>query len=224
MSAELNFDDGWQNRILRIWDELAQDKTGPFRSTLAGYRVSSIGGSRHFFKGIHLLRTDRKRKTKHEGNRERATCECLTQRPFAVEDFNFTHVRDDEIIGKFPASGFRPYPRSGTFGVGAHALLVNVSPLAYGHCLLCPDHKACRPQVLSLDALKLAVAFARASDADRGDMKVMFNSLGAWASVNHLHFHVFWPSGRQDLDSSTGLTPLQYHSTQQSVFWTLEGA
>ncbi|KAF4753111.1 GDP-D-glucose phosphorylase [Perkinsus olseni] len=133
------------------------------------------------------MRTDRKRKTNNEGHKERNEGRQLTYSPFAAEDFNFTRVKDDEVIG--------------TLGAGAHALLVNVSPLAYGHCLLCPEYKACRPQVLALDALEVAVAFASAADADRDDMKVTFNSLGAWASVNHLHFHVFWPSGRQDQES-----------------------
>ncbi|KAF4695344.1 GDP-D-glucose phosphorylase [Perkinsus olseni] len=130
------------------------------------------------------MRTDRKRKTNNEGHKERNQGRQLTYSPFAAEDFNFTRVKDDEIIG--------------TLGAGAHALLVNVSPLAYGHCLLCPEYKACRPQILTLDALEVAIAFASAADPERDDMKVTFNSLGAWASVNHLHFHVFWPSGRQD--------------------------
>ncbi|KAF4705641.1 GDP-D-glucose phosphorylase [Perkinsus olseni] len=136
------------------------------------------------------MRTDRKRKTNNEGHKERNQGKQLTYSPFAAEDFNFTRVKDDEIIG--------------TLGTGAHALLVNVSPLAYGHCLLCPEYKACRPQVLTLDALEVPVAFARAADAERDDMKVTFNSLGAWASVNHLHFHVFWPSGRQDREPPSG--------------------
>ncbi|KAF4674611.1 GDP-D-glucose phosphorylase [Perkinsus chesapeaki] len=143
----------------------------------------------NFFKGIHLSRTNLKRKTTNEGPKRRSAGQSLTYRPFDNSEFNFTKVADDELIG--------------TFGSGAHAVLVNVSPLAYGHCLLCPNYKDCRPQILSLDALSAAVAFQRSANGERSDMQVTFNSLGAWASVNHLHFHVFWPAGRHPSHSET---------------------
>ena len=64
--------------------------------------------------------------------------------------------------------------------------------------------------MLSLDALEVLLRFA-ALFADPG-FRVVYNSLGAWASVNHLHFHplytedVFAPGGG---GGGGGATPVE---------------
>jgi hypothetical protein len=71
---------------------------------------------------------------------------------------------------------------------GWSPVLVNVSPLTPGHFLLLPSADgATLPQLLTPSALRLALGVARASR--RHDLRLLFNSLGAWASVNHLHLH-----------------------------------
>lgn len=70
---------------------------------------------------------------------------------------------------------------------GAHALAVNVNPLWEGHCLFVPALARRLPQVLSRGALGAALGLAASVEAP--DFRLGFNSLGAWASVNHLHFH-----------------------------------
>ena len=62
----------------------------------------------------------------------------------------------------------------------------------YLHALTLRGRGAWR-QVLSLDALEVALRFA----ALFGDpcMRLVYNSLGAWASVNHLHFHPLYTEG-----------------------------
>lgn len=69
--------------------------------------------------------------------------------------------------------------------VPPHSVVVNISPMFYCHCLLLLHVREGLPQVLSPDMLLLGLRFARMSR--RRDFRVGFNSLGAFASVNHLH-------------------------------------
>lgn len=71
---------------------------------------------------------------------------------------------------------------------GLHPVLINVSPLCRPHGLLVPHAAFRQPQVLTLDALELALHLLAMPGAD--GLRVAFNSLGAWASVNHLHLHI----------------------------------
>lgn len=73
-----------------------------------------------------------------------------------------------------------------------HRLLINVSPLVGLHSLFCPFVARELPQVLTPDSLLAALQFLRRFR--RTDAKLLFNSLGAWSSVNHLHFHLVVPA------------------------------
>ena len=99
-------------------------------------------------------------------------------------------------------------------------MIINVSPLEYGHVLIVPDIDAFFPQILTQFAIKTGldcillsshrwVLFSSKYDSDsqltiidlklnvdpvffsRG-FKVGFNSLCAFASVNHLHLHAYY--------------------------------
>ncbi|BFZ12234.1 hypothetical protein BsWGS_15273 [Bradybaena similaris] len=71
-----------------------------------------------------------------------------------------------------------------------HMLIVNVSPMEFGHCLLVPQVDSHRPQVLTQTAIQVAIETMLLS-GHRG-MRMGFNSLCAFASVNHLHFHLYY--------------------------------
>jgi len=132
--------------------------------------------------------------------------------PFDPAKFHFNRVRDEsgEVLAVL---------RDGTTDQsGRHRILVNVSPLMYGHGLLIPYSEKCLPQQLTGEAIDLAVRLLRrdmdhaaaASQQDESLPKITnanansatssdefcigFNSLGAFSSVNHLHLHVLYPS------------------------------
>ncbi|XP_070179713.1 GDP-D-glucose phosphorylase 1-like isoform X2 [Littorina saxatilis] len=71
-----------------------------------------------------------------------------------------------------------------------HALVINVSPMEYGHCLLLPQVDRCLPQIVTETSIKVALEMLLLSK-HRG-YRLGFNSLCAFASVNHLHFHAFY--------------------------------
>ena len=132
--------------------------------------------------------------------------------PFDPAEFHFNRVRDDsgEVLAEL---------RDGTTDQsGSHRILVNVSPLMYGHGLLIPFSEKCLPQQLTGEAIDLAVSLLRRdmdhaaaasqqeeslrkitnananSAASSDEFCIGFNSLGAFSSVNHLHLHVLYPS------------------------------
>lgn len=59
---------------------------------------------------------------------------------------------------------------------GLHWVYVNVSPLTYCHSLLIPYFEQLRPQVLTDDALQVALQTAR--KATHPALRLAFNSLG----------------------------------------------
>ena len=72
---------------------------------------------------------------------------------------------------------------------------INVSPIEYGHVLLVPRVLDDLPQLADPASMLLALRFCQA--ADNPYFRVAFNSLGAYATINHLHFQVCvwhaWP-------------------------------
>uniref|UniRef100_A0A183I787 GDP-D-glucose phosphorylase 1 n=1 Tax=Onchocerca flexuosa TaxID=387005 RepID=A0A183I787_9BILA len=73
-----------------------------------------------------------------------------------------------------------------------HVVAINAAPLTRGHSLLLPSINRCIPQVLSEVAVRLATdTMLLTRDSS---FHVLFNSLLAFASINHLHLHLLtWP-------------------------------
>lgn len=69
------------------------------------------------------------------------------------------------------------------------SLVINDSPIEYVSSLLVPKLEDKLPQVLTEDAIFFALLFI--SNSKNSCLRLGFNSLGAAASVNHLHWHVY---------------------------------
>lgn len=65
-----------------------------------------------------------------------------------------------------------------------------VSPIEYGHVLLIPRVLDCLPQ--RIDHKSLLLALHMAAEAANPYFRLGYNSLGAFATINHLHFQVYW--------------------------------
>ncbi|KAL3873175.1 hypothetical protein ACJMK2_036323 [Sinanodonta woodiana] len=119
--------------------------------------------------------------------------------PFNPAGFNFTKIQPDEILFKMVKSGTkrshdqangylpeRDYSKSKVRDL----MIINASPLEYGHVLIVPDVDAMQPQILTQHGLRLAIDAVLLS-RHRG-FRVGFNSLCAFASVNHQHVHAYY--------------------------------
>ena len=103
----------------------------------------------------------------------------------ATTGFNFTKAKPAEVLCSVNTDGDVVPPDS----AAAAQLLFNVSPMFLFHSLLVPAMDALRPQVLSASDLKFASNFISKMNTTNESGRMVYNSLGAFASVNHLHFH-----------------------------------
>merc|ERR550519_198613 len=106
------------------------------------------------------------------------------RQPFDKNQFNFTKIKEDkELI-------FQLCDKDKSTGSSRDLLITNVSPLDYGHCLLVPQVEDCLPQVQTEHSVRLALKVMLLSGS--GMFRMGFNSLCAYASVNHLHWHSYY--------------------------------
>lgn len=99
------------------------------------------------------------------------------KQPFDPLKFNFTQVdRAKELV--FESNG------------GEDICIINVSPIEFGHCLFLPQVAKCLPQALTRNAIHSALKIMLLSRSTA--LKMAFNSLCAYASVNHLHWHLYY--------------------------------
>ncbi|OQV20525.1 putative GDP-D-glucose phosphorylase 1 [Hypsibius exemplaris] len=106
---------------------------------------------------------------------------------FDANKFNFTRIKKDEMLFEMKCPAEETTARSNDRG---DFIVANVSPLEYCHVLLVPKLYACQPQVLTADSLRLALHALLLSGTWK--LRVGFNSIGALASVNHLHLHAYY--------------------------------
>ena len=114
--------------------------------------------------------------------------------PFNPDKFNFNRAGEEEILIQIV---------DGTEDTPPHRILVNVSPLMYGHGLLVPWCEQGLPQHLTHQPIELAIKLLRRCATS--NFCIGFNSLGAFSSVNHLHLHILYPS---ELDHEARGKPL----------------
>lgn len=152
--------------LKKKWDEIHE---GPkvFR-----YKIKEINEKYLQEKYLIQLNPDRGKK-----RREPEAIHSLSQ-PFDKTKFNFMKASSNEILLTL------------INGNEEHVFLVNVSPIARYHILFCPSMGSRLPQTITLDSLELVVKMMFASQ-DR-DLRIGFNSLCAFASVNHLHYHLLF--------------------------------
>lgn len=69
-------------------------------------------------------------------------------------------------------------------------IMINVSPIDYGHVLLVPRVLALQPQQLEHHGVSAALALVR--EIANPAFRLGYNSLGAFATINHLHFQGYY--------------------------------
>ncbi|AWP08678.1 putative GDP-D-glucose phosphorylase 1 [Scophthalmus maximus] len=177
---------GWTDRMAR----------GLFRYNLGDLQTRILPGSRGYVAQLNIQRGAEKRKPQ----------EILSiKQEFNAAQFNFNEINPEEIIFEMlndtegdtasPGSGRRQQP-------SRMVVLVNVSPLEFGHCLFVPDPSRCLPQVLTQFTIHAGIESVLLS-SDTG-FRVGFNSLGAFASVNHLHLHGYYMDHELKIESVRG--------------------
>lgn len=112
--------------------------------------------------------------------------------PFDPKKFNFTKIGQEEILFQFGASedDVSEYYERAPVLSNPNVVVINVSPIEYGHVLLVPRVLDLLPQRIDQDSFLLALHMA--AEANNPYFRLGYNSLGAFATINHLHFQAYY--------------------------------
>ncbi|KAH6759929.1 GDP-L-galactose phosphorylase 1 [Perilla frutescens var. frutescens] len=175
------------NLLLGQWED--RMTKGLFRYDVTSCETKVIPGTYGFIAQLNEGRHLKKRPTEFRVDQ--------VLQPFDKNKFNFTKVGEEEVLFRFepskdnkthyfPSSSVNP--EEGLPSV----IAINVSPIEYGHVLLIPHVVDCLPQKIVHDGLLLALHFAK--EASDPFFRVGYNSLGAFSTINHLHFQAYYLS------------------------------
>jgi GDP-D-glucose phosphorylase len=126
------------------------------------------------------------------------------QMPFNTNKFNFTKIKSEEILFKIKSSN----------NESEATIIINSSPIEFCNALLVPHLDECKPQIFTAESLRLAICVLALSGHQT--LRLGFNSLGAMASVNHLHWHLYY----YDYDLLIEKLAVQNHILQD---WPIQG-
>ncbi|XVF71447.1 hypothetical protein PTKIN_Ptkin12aG0038200 [Pterospermum kingtungense] len=165
------------NLLLGQWED--RMRRGLFRYDVTNCKTKIIPGKYGFIAQLNEGRHLKKRPTEFRIDQ--------VLQPFDDSKFNFTKVGQEEVLFRFEKgndcnSHFQAY-------CSPSVVAINVSPIEYGHVLLIPHVLDCLPQRIDHDSFLLAVHLAK--EAADAFFRVGYNSLGAFATINHLHFQAY---------------------------------
>ncbi|KAL0659836.1 hypothetical protein Bca4012_080421 [Brassica carinata] len=172
-----------ESLVLGEWEDRYQ--RGLFRYDLTACVTKVIPGKYGFIaqlnEGRHLKRPTEFRVDK-------------VLQSFDGSKFNFTKVSQEELLFQFEVgedSEARFFPCIPLVAENSPSVVaINVSPIEYGHVLLIPRVLDCLPQ--RMDHKSMLLALHMASEAKNPYFRVGYNSLGAFATINHLHFQAYY--------------------------------
>ncbi|CAH8381882.1 unnamed protein product [Eruca vesicaria subsp. sativa] len=175
-----------ESLLLGEWEDRLQ--RGLFRYDVTACETKVISGKYGFIAQLNEGRHLKKRPTEFRVDR--------VLQPFDANKFNFTKVAQEELLFQFQASDedtsqiqfFPNMPLDADRSPSVVA--INVSPIEYGHVLLIPRVFDCLPQRIDHKSLLLAIQMA--TEAANPYFRLGYNSLGAFATINHLHFQAYY--------------------------------
>ncbi|KAM3255227.1 hypothetical protein ACQJBY_048544 [Aegilops geniculata] len=171
------------NLLLGQWEDRMTQ--GLFRYDVTACETKVIPGNLGFVAQLNEGRHLKKRPTEFRVDR--------VLQPFDSAKFNFTKVGQEEVLFQFENGGSDDsyFLRSAATTVADRApnvVAINVSPIEYGHVLLIPRVLDHLPQRIDQESFLLALHMA--AEAASPYFRLGYNSLGAFATINHLHFQL----------------------------------
>lgn len=170
--------------VTSMWNDSLKD--GLFRYSLDNVETKVIPGKVGWVSQLNEGRATKKRPTEY-------TVDDVCQK-FDPTKFNFAKAYASEVLFAFEAP---PADDNATAGSSStvkdlpcppspNLVMINVSPIDYGHILLVPRALDSIPQLVDKSSLELAIRFVK--EMANPFFRLGYNSLGAYASVNHLHY------------------------------------
>lgn len=177
--------------ILAEWECKAEE--GLFRYDVTACPTHTIEGSYGFIAQLNEGRASKKRPTEFRVDK--------VDQPFDDCKFNFCKAMQKEVLFAFEESQHGcggEFEEAFVVSGSPNLVVINVSPIEYGHVLLVPRVLDNLPQLVTPDTLLLALQFAQ--EANNPYFRIGYNSLGAYATINHLHFQAYYLSAAMPLE------------------------
>ena len=106
--------------------------------------------------------------------------------------FNFQKALQQEVLFQYdaglPSDDKLKFIAASPANDSPNLVLINVSPIEYGHVLLVPRVMSNLTQLIDQASMRLALQFCEHSNNPY--FRLCYNSLGAYGTINHLHFQV----------------------------------
>jgi len=172
-----------EKMLLSAWDE--KNDRGLFKYDVSQCLSKKVPGRFEFVAQLNEGRAQKKRQTEFKMD---DVCQA-----FDTKKFNFTKAKQDEVLFQFEMSvdDFTScYEENKIVESNASFVYINISPIEYGHVLLVPKVLKCIPQQMSTECLLTALHMS--VEVHNPCFKFGFNTLGAYASINHLHFQGYF--------------------------------
>ncbi|XP_074320233.1 GDP-L-galactose phosphorylase 1-like [Silene latifolia] len=170
--------------LLGEWEDRMEK--GLFRYDVTACETKVIPGNYGFIAQLNEGRHLKKRPTEFQVDK--------VLQPFDGNKFNFTKVGQEEVLFQFEASEdgeVQFIPSAPIYMENSPSVVaINVSPIEYGHVLLIPRIFECLPQRIDHESFLLALYMA--VEAGSPYFRLGYNSLGAFATINHLHFQAYY--------------------------------
>jgi GDP-L-galactose phosphorylase len=170
--------------LLAQWEERME--RGLFRYDVTACETKVIQGPQGFIAQLNEGRHLKKRPTEFRVDR--------VLQPFDPAKFNFTKVGQEEVLFQFEKdavdNSYFLEKAAVDPAKAPNVVAINVSPIEYGHVLLIPRVLDCYPQRIDQESLLLALNMA--AEAANPYFRLGYNSLGAFATINHLHFQAYY--------------------------------
>ncbi|XP_010449106.1 PREDICTED: GDP-L-galactose phosphorylase 2 isoform X2 [Camelina sativa] len=189
-----------ESLVLGEWEDRFQ--RGLFRYDVTACETKVIPGKYGFIAQLNEGRHLKKRPTEFRVDK--------VLQPFDGNKFNFTKVGQEELLFQFEASnddndsGIQLFPSIPLEADDSPSVVaINVSPIEYGHVLLIPRVLDCLPQ--RIDHKSLLLALQMATEAANPYFRLGYNSLGAFATINHLHFQAYYLAMQFPIEKASSL-------------------
>ncbi|XP_008047066.1 GDP-D-glucose phosphorylase 1 [Carlito syrichta] len=175
----------FDSALCTAWRQRAE--LGLFRYRLGELQTQTLPGTVGFVAQLNMERGVQRRRPQSIHSVKQA---------FDPEQFNFNKIRPGEVLFRLRREPDLPRPLQQEDIL----VVINVSPLEWGHVLLVPEPARGLPQRLLPGALQAGVEAVLLSF--HPGFRVGFNSLGGLASVNHLHLHGYYLAHRLPVEGA----------------------
>lgn len=171
-----------ETTMLALW-EMCQQK-GLFRYDVTACATKTLPGSYGFQSQLNEGRATKKRPTEFRLDQ--------VVQDFDEAKFNFTKAFMQEVLFQFDtdAPEGTEIEEEASAGRSPDVVIINVSPIEYGHVLLVPRVLDRITQIVDASSMNLALQFTSAMGNPY--FRLGYNSLGAFATINHLHFQGYF--------------------------------